>query len=283
MQKFTVGELEIVRVVELEFPLGKAILSIGSEPEALAASASWAKPHFVTESGDVVFALSAIGLVSDGKRIVIDPCLSFDLRRDNPDIGERAAALLDDLLPAAGYPPDDIDLVLNTHVDGVGWNVRPGPDGWLPAFPKARTIWTGSEIDRVLQDGGESSEQTGEAASLQPLLDAGSLDRVDTAAQITSNVSLRPSPGHTPGNVDIWIESNGESAVIVGDHILNPLQCADPDWSGLDMNPEKAPGIRRALLETCAERNTLIIGPHFGSPGAGRLTPQAGAWRLDAV
>ena len=35
MQVFEVGELRIVRVLELEFPLGTAILRIGSDPRAL--------------------------------------------------------------------------------------------------------------------------------------------------------------------------------------------------------------------------------------------------------
>ena len=279
MQLFEVGELTIVRVLELEFPLGPAILPIGRDPASLADSCAWAKPQFVTPAGDVVFALSAIGVVSDERRIVIDPCCSFDLRRDNPDIEERAAALLDDLLPEAGFTPQDVDLVLNTHLDGVGWNVRPGPDGWVPAFPKARHVWTRLEIERARK--GEEEAQRRDLASLAPLTTAGVVDEVEASHRVTSEISFRPSPGHSIGNVDIWIESRGESAVIVGDHVLSPMQCADPDWAGLDQLAEAAPRIRRALLSECARRNTLMIGPHFGTPGAGRVRPDGDAWRLE--
>jgi glyoxylase-like metal-dependent hydrolase (beta-lactamase superfamily II) len=277
-QAFKVGDLELVRVVELEFPLGPAILPIGREPAALVERSTWAQPHFVTEDGDIVFALSALALASGGQRIVIDPCLSFDLRRENPDIAERAAALLDELLPAAGFAPDRIDLVLNTHIDGVGWNVRPRPEGWVPSFPNARALFTRLDIERV-----RAAEDPAEAQSLAPLFEAGLVNAVEAPLQVTPEISLRPSPGHTVGNVDIWIESQGESAVVVGDHILNPLQCADPDWVRLDAQPERAPSVRRALLEECAERNTLVIGPHFGSPGAGHVRPDGAAWRLDRV
>ena len=72
------------------------------------------------------------------------------------------------------------------------------------------------------------------------------------------------------------------SAVVVGDHVLSPLQCADPDWAGLDMDPAASPRLRRTLLAECAERGTLMIGPHFGSPGAGRVRARGNAWVLDA-
>jgi len=277
-ERFRVGELEVFRVLELEFPLGPAILPIGSEPEALLARAGWAVPEFVTGSGDVVFALGATCLLSEGRKLVLDPCLSFDLRRENPDIGERAAAFFG-AMDRAGFPADEVDLVINTHIDGVGWNVRPGPEGWRPAFPKAQHLFPAADLERVAQSDDPAAAR--DALSLGPLREAGRIDAVRPGA-VTAHVSLRSSPGHTPGNVDIWIESEGQSAVVVGDHVLNPLQCADPDWAGLDMDAGASGRVRRALLAECAERNTLLIGPHFGSPGAGRVQADGAVWRLRA-
>ena len=56
----------------------------------------------------------------------------------------------------------------------------------------------------------------------------------------------------------------------------------DPEWTGLDQHPDESPAIRRALLQECAARNALMIGVHFGSPGAGRVRPIGDAWRLEA-
>ena len=108
------------------------------------------------------------------------------------------------------------------------------------------------------------------------------IDRIDAPYSITPEITMHPSPGHTSGNTDIWIESDGECAVLVGDHILNPLQCADPEWTGLDEHPDASPRIRRALLQDCAARNALMIGPHFGGPGAGRVRPLGDSWLLEA-
>lgn len=280
---FRVGELEIVRILELEFPLGPSILPIGQDHQALVAACPWAKPHFVSEAGDVIFALTAHGLVSQGQRILIDPCLSFDLRRDNPDIAERAALMLDQALPEAGFHPDRVDVVINSHIDGVGWNCRPGPDGWRPAFPNARHLFTEQEISRVCGGAGDEPVTEGDAESLRPLREAGLIEGVSPDARVGEHVRLAPSPGHTPGNVDIWVESEGASAVLVGDHVLSPLQCAEPAWAGLDLDAEASPKVRRALLEECALRETLLLGPHFGSPGAGRVRAEGSAWRVEPV
>jgi glyoxylase-like metal-dependent hydrolase (beta-lactamase superfamily II) len=263
----------------MEFALPQSLLAIGTNPSKLVAQSGWAKPHFVSDSGDVIFALTAHGIVSDGKQIIIDPCCSFDLRRDNPDIADLAASMLDGKLPEAGFASDDVDLVINTHIDGVGWNVRPGADGWQRTFLNASSVWTTPELDRVLHD--ETGENN-EAKALRPLVDAGAIESVPMDHSVTSDISFRPSPGHTHGNVDIWIESAGECAVVVGDNIVNPIQCGDPDFTGLDMAPSDSPGLRRALLEECAERNALVIGPHFGTPGAGRVRRAGDTWRLEA-
>ena len=281
--RFQIGALEIVRILEMEFALPPSLLAIGTDPSKLAAESDWAKPHFISaESGHVIFALSAHGVVSGGKRIVIEPCCSFDLRRGNPDIADLAAAMLDEKLPDAGFAPADVDLVINTHIDGAGWNVRPGADGWQRTFPKAPSVWTTVELDRVLQAEPGATSAEGDRASLQPLVDAGAIESVPMNHSVTPEISFRASPGHSMGNVDIWIESGDESAVIVGDNILNPIQCADPDFSALDFAPEASPGLRRALLEECVERNALVIGPHFGTPGAGRVRRAGDVWMLEA-
>ena len=50
-------------------------------------------------------------------------------------------------LKAAGVSPDEVDLVLLTHlhVDHVGWNTRKVDGRWVPTFPNARYVFSGRE------------------------------------------------------------------------------------------------------------------------------------------
>jgi glyoxylase-like metal-dependent hydrolase (beta-lactamase superfamily II) len=272
VQRFAVGGLEVVRVVELEVPLPRQVLAIGAEPDALIARAGWATPRYVTEDGQIRFALAATCVVSDGRRVVIDPCISFDQRKLG-DAGVEQADRFFSSLAKAGFAAADVDLVLHTHVDGIGWSTRPQGDAWIPGFPNARYLWTASELDRVAGEGGV------EAQSLQPLLDSGRVDAVTAPVSVTSHVRLEPAPGHTPGNVNVWIEADGEAAVVVGDLLVHPLQCIEPDWTGLDLDGEAAARTRRAVLADAEARDALVIGPHFPAPGAFRVVAEGEGWR----
>lgn len=271
-RSWQVGSLKVTRVTEAVVPVPPELLRIGSDPEALIAASDWAHPAHVTAEGHVYFSLTATCVESEARKIVIDPWISFDQRRAQPDAAEQAETQLG-RLAAAGFAPEEIDLVVSTHIDGIGWSTRPGPDGWVPSFSKARYVWTALEVDRVQADAGD------EAQSLAPLLAAGCVDSVEAPYALTRELRLEPAPGHTPGNVNVWIESGDAAAVVVGDLVLHPLQMADPDWGGLDSDAEQAALSRRALLAQAEQRGALVIGPHFPEPGAFRVARDGDTWR----
>ena len=52
-----------------------------------------------------------------------------------------------DLLKSQGVRPEEVDLVLITHlhVDHVGWNTKKVDGRWVPTFPNARYVFSGRE------------------------------------------------------------------------------------------------------------------------------------------
>ena len=266
-----VGSVDLTRVLELEVPVPRETLAIGRSPADLISSAKWATPEYVTDEGLVRFALAATCLISDDRKVVIDPCISFDQRKAAD--GEAQASRFFAAMAASGFPAEEVDIVAHTHIDGVGWDTRPEGEGWVPGFPNARHLFTRTEVERVLK------ADTDETRALQVLLDARVVEQVDAPLDVSSHVRLEPAPGHTPGNVNVWIESEGESAVVVGDLLLHPLQCADPEWAGLDFDAERAVAARRRVLAEATERGSLVIGPHFASPGAFHVVADGAGWR----
>jgi hypothetical protein len=84
----------------------------------------------------------------------------------------------------------------------------------------------------------------------------------------------------------VRIGPTGDDAVVVGHLFLHPAQVHAPEpRAGLDEDIELAAETRRALLARAAEEKTLVIGPLWASPGAGRIVPggEADRWRLDPV
>ena len=271
-----IGDIQVTRVLELELPVPPDVLPIGTDPPALAQRCDWAKPHFVSPDGSTIFALTATCVRTPDALVVVDPCISYDDRfaqgRD-----EQAAHFLDIVMSDAGFSPDDVDLVVNTPCDGLGWNVRPGPgEKLVSSFSNATHAWSRLEIERIAIDQREDS------AVVRRLSDEGRVTLVDAPASLTGGVHVEPSPGHTPGNLDVWISSGDAHAVVVGDAVLSPMQLAEPGWTGLDMVDDAAPRLRRALFDRCVTDDVLMIGPHFGTPGAGRVAVEGEEWKLVA-
>jgi glyoxylase-like metal-dependent hydrolase (beta-lactamase superfamily II) len=114
-----------------------------------------------------------------------------------------------------------------------------------------------------------------------PVLEAGLVEFIDPDFRLTDEVSLIPTPGHTPGHVSVLIQSQGQSAVITGDLMHNPIQIAVPGDEGrFDMDKAAAAQTRRTFVERFNNTSTLVIGSHFADPSAGHIVPDGKAWKL---
>lgn len=119
------------------------------------------------------------------------------------------------------------------------------------------------------------------ADAIDPVVQAGLVDFIDPDYRITEEVSLIPTPGHTPGHVSVLIRSGGEEAVITGDMMHHPIQLALPDRPGnFDMDKEQALRTRREFVARFTDKPTLVIGSHFPGPTAGRIVRDGTAWKL---
>jgi len=278
--RWQIGAVRITRVVEIEGPSPGTFLFEEATPERLLRHA-WLRPHFVTDDGRSIGSIHAFVIESEGRRIVVDTCIGNDKPRSIPNWNLRQGRFLDDLA-AAGFARERIDTVLCTHlhVDHVGWNTMLVEGRWQPTFPKARYLfgrrewahWTGEPVgpDRDVRDD-----------SVRPVLDAGLADLVEMDHRITGEVSLEPTPGHTPGHVSVRIVSGGEEAVVTGDLMHHPVQCAEPDWAArFDVDPDAARLTRRAFLERHSGLAVLVLGTHFATPTGGRIVRDGPVWRF---
>jgi metallo-beta-lactamase superfamily protein len=274
VERWTVGDSVITRVPDEQFEL--VVPQDEATTSLLLSRASWLVPQFLTAAGELRVGTSAIAIETPGTRIVVDPWLAFDdADRTTPD----AVARLDRLLAAlgdAGFPPESVDFVVNTHIDGVGANTRPAEGGEVPAFPNARYVIAPQEI-AALQAG-----RIPGAEALNVLVADGLVDEPD--GRVAPDVTAELGPGHSGGHHVVRVGPEGDDAVIIGHLFLHPAQVFSPDpRAGLDEDIELAAETRRALLARAAEKSTLVIGPLWATPGAGTVVPagEPGRWRLE--
>jgi glyoxylase-like metal-dependent hydrolase (beta-lactamase superfamily II) len=119
------------------------------------------------------------------------------------------------------------------------------------------------------------------ADSVEPILEAGLADVVEEDADLGGGLRLEPTPGHTPGHVSLWIESEGEVVLVTGDFLHHPVQCAELSWAEIgDEDPDAARATRRRMLARAAEKRAIVFGTHFATRPAGRVERVGEAFRF---
>ncbi|WP_025897936.1 MBL fold metallo-hydrolase [Sneathiella glossodoripedis] len=282
MNVWQIGNVKVTRVVEIEMVGGTRFILPDAAPDKVL-PIKWLYPHFMNEKGKLIMSVHALVIDTGERRIIVDTCIGNDKEREIAGWNNLQTTFLDDL-EAAGYAPADIDTVLCTHlhVDHVGWNTRLVDGKWVPTFPNARYLYAKSEWDHWASGDGDKYGEAYED-SVKPIFDLGLADLVDCNEQICDEVSLVPTPGHTPGHVSVRISSEGKEAFITGDALHHPCQMARLDWAAsADADPEQARQTRRDMLSSLADSDTLVFGTHFATPSAGHVVSDSdGTFRLE--
>mgnify|MGYP001157134478 FL=1 len=278
--KWRIGDTTITRVVELtSSTIGNHILPQATEDCIKAID--WIGP-FVNDDHKLVLSFHSLIIETESQTLVVDTCIGNDKDRTYPKWHQMQSSFLDDFA-AAGFDRDTVDTVLCTHmhVDHVGWNTRLVGGAWEATFPNARYLYAEEEWAHWQN---ESQAEYGPVIddSVRPIFDAGLADLVSSDHQVTSEVRLESTPGHTPGHVSVHITSQGEEALITGDMVHHPCQIAYPDWSTTaDVDPDQSASTRARFLDLYADRPVLVIGTHFSGPTAGKLVRDGDSYRLD--
>jgi glyoxylase-like metal-dependent hydrolase (beta-lactamase superfamily II) len=281
MSSWKIGGVKITRIVESEAPWKGTWLLPDATPENVTKESDWLLPHFSDETGRLRMSIHALVIESQGKRIIVDTCIGNDKVRSNPAWSNLQLPFLKDL-GEAGYTRESIDRVVCTHlhVDHVGWNTMLKDGKWVPTFPNARYVIGGTEWDYWSRFDGKDMRDPVED-SVRPVIDAGVAELVESTQRITDEVWLEPTPGHTPGHHSVRISSNGQDAVITGDLIHHPIQCAFPEWDdSFDSDLAQAKKTRRAFCDKYADSGVLVFGTHFATPSAGRIVRAGDSFRF---
>jgi glyoxylase-like metal-dependent hydrolase (beta-lactamase superfamily II) len=281
--KWTIGDVTVTKIVELEVTGGSRFLLPQATPEAVLPIA-WLRPHFADDAGRLRMSIHSFVVEAPGRRIVVDTCLGNDKQgRRIPHWNDRDGPFLADLA-AAGFAAESIDTVLCTHlhVDHVGWNTRLVDGKWVPTFPGARYLMGRAEYEHWRSVADRPDMAAVMADSVTPIVEAGLATMVETNFRICDEISLVPTLGHTPGHVSVMIQSRDQQALITGDFMHHPCQIAHPEWGTLaDSDVDQAIETRRRMFRRLAGTPVLVIGTHFAGATAGRLVTDGDSYRLD--
>jgi glyoxylase-like metal-dependent hydrolase (beta-lactamase superfamily II) len=294
VQTFTLGQVEVSRVVDWQGEFATVDVLFPSIPgELWQQNESWLAPDFLNaETGGWPGNAQTWVLRSAGRTVLVDTGLGNDKSREVGVFAQRHGDFLD-RLAAAGVRPEDVDLVINTHLhnDHVGWNTRLVDGEWVPTFPNAQYLIHRADFDFWNPANGHTPRSVFQSAADAGATFNDSVGPVHQAGQavlwegdrhrIDEDLVLELAPGHTPGSSVLRLESGTDRALFVGDVVHTPLQFLEPDHDTcLSEDEAEAARSRRRVLEQAAATNSLVVPAHWGGAGAAEIVRSNGAFSI---
>ncbi|HVU12282.1 MAG TPA: MBL fold metallo-hydrolase [Phototrophicaceae bacterium] len=207
------------------------------------------------------FSRNVLYLETSTNRILIDA--------GEGDSNARLPGRLLETLRAEGIDPASIDTVILTHchVDHFGGLVAASG---TRCFPNARVIMSRVEYDYWVRDDVLANLKPERAARLQQVFALYPLEWAEGGMEVAPGITLIAAPGHTPGNLAVLIESQGERLLHLVDGLHMTLQFRAPDAvPRFDLQPGEAIKTRLALLDRAEEERLLVMAYHLTFPGLG--------------
>jgi glyoxylase-like metal-dependent hydrolase (beta-lactamase superfamily II) len=180
----------------------------------------------------------------------------------------EAKQLLPHSFAAAGIRPEEVDVVVNSHLhfDHCGWNTTRREDGSLvPTFPNARYYAHRGEVEHGhLQL--ERDAVSYISANYDPLVESGQMTLLDPApgevVELVPGVSVEMYPGHTDQLLAVHVESGGRHACYVSD-LLPTGAHLDVTWVlGYDLDPLRCIEERKRFYSRAIPEQWLVLFTH---------------------
>lgn len=283
----TFGDVTVTRAVE-------SVGSIGMTPDQFfpgTDAAAWdgqehdLRPHFLESDGPTTMestarvAMQTWVIRSGGRTVLIDTAIGND--KDRPDVPgwSRLQTPFLARLAAIGVAPEDVDVVVNTHLhaDHIGWNTRLVDGEWVPTFPNAQYLMPQEDLDFWDPATGSATimgpgAHIAWADSIAPVIAAGQVTAWSGSHRIDDALTLEDAPGHTPGASVLRLISGGHEVLFIGDTVHSPAQVQDVHTSScFDEDHTDAHATRDRLFTEAAARNLLMFPAHFGGHGGFRV------------
>jgi glyoxylase-like metal-dependent hydrolase (beta-lactamase superfamily II) len=253
----TLGEFELTLVSDgLYYLDGGAMFGVVPKP-------MWSKKVAPDELNRLHVAMNSLVVRNEEHTILIETGAGNKLPDKTRRIWENEERLLENLA-AAGFSPEDFDIVINSHLhfDHCGWNtVRDRQGRIVPTFPRARYYFQAGELTEAHRQH-ERDRVSYLTDNYDPLIAAGVATLLHGDAEIVPGVRVRRTPGHTPHHQAILLESQNQKAAYVGD-LIPTSHHLPPTWvMGYDLAPKECIDTRHEYYRDAVPERWLTVFTH---------------------
>jgi glyoxylase-like metal-dependent hydrolase (beta-lactamase superfamily II) len=255
MQRTNIGDFELTALSDGTYYLDGGAF-FGIVPKVL-----WSKRVPSDEKNRVPTGLNSVLIRTEGKNILIETGVGNKLSEKMVQIYGQPAKLLDQL-SATGVSPDDIDIVINSHLhfDHCGWNTIRSGASIKPTFPKAKYYSQEGEWKHAHQGQRDTVSYLHE--NYDPLVESRQMQLLHGKQEIVPGVSVEVFPGHTRDMQAVIVNSGGKTACYISDLIPTSAH-VEVNWvMGFDLYPLETIESRKRYYSRALPENWLTMFTH---------------------
>lgn len=196
---------------------------------------------------------------------------------------DRSRTLLGSLA-ALGLGPDDIDVVVNTHLhfDHAGGNTHVQDGRVVPSFPRARYVVQAGEWHDATHPH-ERNRASYLEENFAPVAAAGQLALVEGDVEVAPGVRVVRVGGHTAHHQIVVVEGGGRHLVIPTDLVPTTSHLPLPWVMGYDLFPVDTLEAKRRLLEQAVGEGWQMLFYHDPRRPLGRVRVDEGRFIVEEV
>jgi glyoxylase-like metal-dependent hydrolase (beta-lactamase superfamily II) len=255
MQRLTLGNFELTAVSDGIYYLDGGAF-FGVIPKVM-----WERKMKADENNRVAAGLNSLVIRTGDHTVLVETGIGNKLPEKTAQIYGQPVQLLENLA-SAGVAPEDIDIVINTHLhfDHCGWNtVRTG--GQVAAtFPKAKYYVQEGEWRHAHENQRDGVSYFAE--NYDPLVERGQMKLLQGDQEIVPGISVAVFPGHTRDMQAVVIRSGGQTACYISDLIPTGAHL-DLNWvMGFDLYPIETIESRKRYYARAIPEQWLTVFTH---------------------
>ena len=222
----------------------------------------WEKRIAPDELNTIPLATNSL-LVRTGKQnVLIETGIGNKLNQKSHAI-YRNQALLMKSFEQAGISPDEIDIVINTHLhfDHCGWNTRYQDGKPVATFPRATYYVQEGELQHAHEQH-ERDRVSYMTDNYDPLVNSGQMKLLNGDAEIVPGISVKVYPGHTRDMQAVIVSSGGKVAAYPSDLVCDTKHL-DPTWTlGFDLYPLESIANKHRFYDVAIPQQWLVVFTH---------------------
>jgi glyoxylase-like metal-dependent hydrolase (beta-lactamase superfamily II) len=255
MRRVNIGDFELTALSDGTYYLDGGAF-FGIVPKVL-----WSKRLPSDDKNRVLTGLNAVIIRTGEKNILIETGVGNKLPEKMVQIYGQPAKLID-ALGGIGISPEDIHIVINSHLhfDHCGWNTIRSGGKIVPTFPKAKYYAQEGEWKHAHEGQRDAVSYLHE--NYDPLVESGHMQLLRGNHEIIPGISVEVFPGHTRDMQAILVRSRGKTACYISDLIPTSAH-VEVNWvMGFDLYPLETIESRKRYYSRAIPENWLTMFTH---------------------